>query len=106
MIMIAMVSDNVHMELFRLHEWVCHRLDGCFSAMHRAICWQKWSLVDAGKRRVSSSLEQTALKYGFPPPIIELILKKNQKKCLIVLCLSSYDFGSTEYTPRHFNYFA
>jgi len=42
--------------------------DGCFSAMMIATCSQKSSLMDSGKRRVSSSDEQTALKNWPPPP--------------------------------------
>ena len=48
--------------------------EGCFSAMHRAICWQKVSGVEEGKMRVSSSLEHTALKHGSAPPARELSL--------------------------------
>lgn len=38
--------------------------EGCFSAIQSAICWQNKSSQDVGKRRVSSALEHTALKYG------------------------------------------
>lgn len=50
------------MRLLVAQEVVVYFLEGCLRAMQRAICWQKSSGVPVGKIRVSSSLEQTALK--------------------------------------------
>ena len=55
---------------------ILYFFEGCLRAMHRAICWQKLSGVVVGKIRVSSSLEQTALKYGSLPPTKSFKLPK------------------------------
>ena len=75
--------------------------DGCFSAMRIATCSQNSSLMDSGKRRVSSSEEHTALKKWPPPPQRRLRWTENLFTQAVWSCWRSEktirDFGNWRY---------
>ena len=52
-----------------------HLLEGCFSAIHKTICWQNESHTSAGNSKVSSSELHIALKYGLGRPVMPFSLQ-------------------------------